>query len=301
MTTIVTRSLMSILKRRFFARLFRIATKDSLNIFFRGKDVISIDPQVFGFHEEILTRFIAQSASSGLSDFLVDIGANIGLSSCQNGSAFQKVICFEPNPLCANVLRTNLAISLDESSFEVHEFALGQADGEFDLYIPRYNWGGAFVRESNGYSDRVLSAKDGFNNIETKNYLVRTVTVKDAECVFAGLFSSLAGQGLEKGVVKIDVEGFEKLVVSALAKALPRNFEVLVVFENFDPDFALKEIADVFPDRNISFSKFERSVMGRSRSLIRTLAELCFFGERFTARRCAENESVVGDVILRVT
>ena len=98
------------LKRRFEHSVFRNFTRKSLNIFLRGGDIISEGPLVDGEHEGLLTKFISNSAENGMSDFLIDIGANIGLTSCKNGNGFQKVYCFEPNPLCVNILKTNLAI-----------------------------------------------------------------------------------------------------------------------------------------------------------------------------------------------
>ena len=167
-------SLINYLYKKFLYKFFKKITYQSLNIFLRGGDIISVDPQIFGVHEEVLTKYINYVAENGSRDFLIDIGANIGLSSCQNGNKFKKVYCFEPNPLCVNILKTNLAISLNEGAFKIFDFALGNEDGLFDLYIPKHNWGGAFVRNSNDYSDEVLGRKDGFESISEKNYLINS-------------------------------------------------------------------------------------------------------------------------------
>ena len=38
--------------------LFKSLTSKSLDFFLRGRDIISITPQVFGVHEQALTNFI---------------------------------------------------------------------------------------------------------------------------------------------------------------------------------------------------------------------------------------------------
>jgi len=199
-----------------------------------------VSPQISGVYEEHLTKYVDEVASNGFSNFYIDIGANIGLSSSQSGGKFSKVICFEPNPLCVNVLKTNLSISLDEGQFKMNEYALGESDGAFDLYIPRHNWGGGFVRDHNSYSDDILTSKDGFDELDNDNYIIKTIQVKKAEGVFQELFASLLSSGLTKGVIKIDVEGFEQTVISALGRALPQNIELVVIFENWDAELNLR-------------------------------------------------------------
>ena len=300
MRKILNLNVLSVIKRRILNKGFIFITQNSMNLFLRGNDVISVGPQINGKHEEVLTKFIDDVARSGSSDFFIDIGANIGLSSCQNGAVFKKVVCFEPNPLCANILKTNLSITLDENSFEVFEFALGESEGSFDLYIPKHNWGGAFVRDSNGYSDEVLSHKDGFNSIDKNNYLVREVQVQKAETVFENLFSSLLAEGLRKGVVKIDVEGFESVFLLAISKTLPPFLEIVVLFENFDPKFDLIEIKKSFAERRVSCLRFDRSIMGTKKNIIRKVLEFVCYGENHSVVECVENEVVVGDVILEI-
>lgn len=97
------------LRRLFVFALFRRLTRKNLSIFLRGGDLISQGPLIEGIHESRLTQFIYNNAKNGMSDFLIDIGANIGLTSCQNGNSFKQIYCFEPNPLCVNILKTNLA------------------------------------------------------------------------------------------------------------------------------------------------------------------------------------------------
>lgn len=284
----------SFLKKRFFRKL----TKKSLNIFLRGGDIISADPFVNGIHEGALTKFIGNSAEKGMSDFLIDIGANIGLTSCQNGDGFKKVYCFEPNPLCVNILKTNLAISLRNDDFTIFDFALGDDDGEFDLYVPKHNWGGAFVKDGNEYADDVLGGKDGFEGINTDNYIVNTVKVKNSEVVFSDLFTSILEKKLYNGLIKIDVEGFERKVLLAIANTLPSSMNVTIVFENWDPSFDLIEIKNAFKNRSVSLLKLKRSIINTNKSKLRKYFEFILLGEKNQLVRIEDDETIIGDLIL---
>jgi len=258
---------------------------------------------VEGVHEKSLTNLIRHFSDNQFSDYLIDIGANIGLTSCQNGSSFKKVICFEPNPLCANILKTNLAISLQKDKFEVNEFALGDSEGAFELYIPKHNWGGAFVRsESNGYSDEVLALKDGFDDIELDNYVVSLVEVKSTEDIITDIFSNFKQQGLKKGVIKIDVEGFERVVLRGIAKSLPADFAVVIVFENWDENFDFAELRDSFSARKISLGKIEKGFVEARHSKLYKLFSLMFGGsDKQYLGKLDDANSVVGDIVVEVS
>ena len=233
-----------------------------------------------------------------MSDFLIDIGANIGLTSCQNGDGFKKVYCFEPNPLCVNILKTNLAISLRNDDFTIFDFALGDDDGEFDLYVPKHNWGGAFVKDGNEYADDVLGGKDGFEGINTDNYIVNTVKVKNSEVVFSDLFTSILEKKLYNGLIKIDVEGFERKVLLAIANTLPSSMNVTIVFENWDPSFDLIEIKNAFKNRSVSLLKLKRSIINTNKSKLRKYFEFILLGEKNQLVRIEDDETIIGDLIL---
>lgn len=296
--TITKRNVLNHIKRKIKLKFFKISTQKSMDIFLRGQDIISIAPQVDGMHEEVLTKIIDNFANNGGADFLIDIGANIGLTSCQNGSKFKKVICFEPNPLAMNILKTNLAISLINGNFEVFQFALGERDGAFELHIPIHNWGGAFVMNGNDYSEATLSKKDGFNKYEVDNYLVRKVDVKNAETVLSKLFSDLLLKGLCKGVVKIDVEGFERKILLAIATCLPKAVDLMIVFENWDEQFNLTEIQEAFSNRHVEVKKIISS--SNSTSKFENLFKTVFFGRRTFIGDYIENENIIGDIILHI-
>ena len=149
--SLVSSDLMGRIRRKLFERL----TRKSVNYFLRGKDIISVGPLVNGFHEPICTKLIGHYAWHDYGDFLIDIGANIGLTTCQNGHDFARVVCFEPNPMCAHILKVNTEIALPKGRVEIHEFGLGEMVVLLELWIPKHNWGGAFIRTPDPRSDVV--------------------------------------------------------------------------------------------------------------------------------------------------
>ena len=148
----------NLIKRKIKNIIFNALTSKSPNLFLRGGDISTRALLIEGVHEKSLTILIKEFTKKGYSDFFLDIGANIGFNSCQSGNDFKSLICFEPNPLCINILKTNLELSLPEDSFQIYEFALGETDQDVELHIPKNNWGGAFIRSANTYTDEILAS-----------------------------------------------------------------------------------------------------------------------------------------------
>ena len=212
MKYLTSTTLFDFLRYKFKYFLFKRLTSQSLPLFLRGKDIISCAPLVDGVHEKAITSLIDALSDEGFCDFLLDVGANIGLTSCQNGTAFKTVTCFEPNPLAANILKTNLAISLSKERFTVNEFALGDKEGDFELFVPKHNWGGAFVRSSsNTYPDELLAAKDAFESFDIDNYVVCSVSVKPAKETFSEIFSAFKKSGFQKVLSKLMLKDLKVL------------------------------------------------------------------------------------------
>jgi len=217
-------------------------SKKSLPLFFKGGDIISLDPIANGAYEADIKALIEHFANNGFDNFLLDIGANIGLSSCQSGIKFSEVHMFEPNPNCVSILKINSNIALRDTTYAIHEYGLGLDDEKLQLYVPYDNWGGAFVKSNeNEYDDELLSSKDGYGEFNAKNYDVVEVQIKSAAKVLKDLFKNLASNGKTKGVIKVDAEGYEKFIVNTIISAKPKEIEFVVVFENWKNDVAINE------------------------------------------------------------
>jgi len=215
--------------------LFKRLTRQAMPVFVRGGDLISIQPMAWGAYEPEVVELIKHWTDSGFNDFFFDIGANIGLISCQVGHWFKHIHMFEPNPDCVSLLRINVRSLLRHQPFEIHPYALGAQKEQLTLMVPFGNWGGAFIASAdNDYSPEVLAHKDGFANFDPAQYQAHTVQVESASQALSNLFTSLKAQGLRKGVIKIDVEGFESLVLKAIASTVPDDVELMVIFENWN-------------------------------------------------------------------
>ena len=215
--------------------LFKKLTQNAMPVFVRGADLISIQPMAWGAYEPEVVELIQHATESGCKDFFLDIGANIGLISSQVGGWFKQIHMFEPNPDCVSLLAINVRSMLRHQQFQIHPYALGAQKEQLNLMVPFGNWGGAFIASSdNEYSPEVLAHKDGFASFDPAHYQSHTVEVESATEVLSNLFSALKEKGLTKGVIKIDVEGFESLVLKAIASTLPDGFEVMVIFENWN-------------------------------------------------------------------
>jgi FkbM family methyltransferase len=230
--------------------LYQRMTHSALPLFVRGRDVISSGPMAVGSHEPHVAAILEIFATKGFSDFLFDIGANIGLTSSVVGNLFEQVVLFEPNPLCCGILETNLAISLVNTPYEIRRYGLGTSDGKLTLKVPRSNWGGAYVvSDDNAYSNETLLAKDGFISEDSKNYMSMNIDIRCGVDVLKRLFEELKVANKLHGSIKIDVEGFEMVVLQAIAAALPSEMGLSIVFEYWTDEFPGKEILSSFNGR----------------------------------------------------
>lgn len=222
--------------------LFKKITKHALPLFFKGGDVISINPLVNGVYEPEIKALIDYLANHGHQDFLIDIGANIGLTSCQSGAKFSEVHLFEPNPNALGILKINANIALRRHNYTIHEYALGEKQERLKLYVPYDNWGGAFIDSAqNDYELNLHSQNNGFGAFDAANYDIFDVQVESAQDKLMQLFNELSVKNKKHGVVKIDAEGYEDFIIQALLQSLPADFKLFIVYENWNnKQFSLK-------------------------------------------------------------
>jgi FkbM family methyltransferase len=213
--------------------LFKKLTKSAMPLFVKGGD-ISASTMSTGYHEDYLVQFIKSNADEkSLNDFFIDIGANIGLTSCQVGNHFKEVHMYEPNPLLVKILDVNTQLMLEGNS-KLYPFGLGLEEGFFSLTVPKNNWGGAFINDSNNtYDPDLLAAKDGYLEYDSTNYLSIDIKVNNTITEMALLFSDLKEKGFHRGCIKIDVEGYEDLILSGITQTIPSDFEVMIICESW--------------------------------------------------------------------
>ena len=113
-------------------------TKKSTNLFVRGGDKISRNALAFGRHEVDTEELIKAYRENGYNNFLLDIGANIGLISCLTGDGFEKIFCYEPNPQVYRILQTNIEITFGiENHARLNNFGLGEDDTQLELTVSK--------------------------------------------------------------------------------------------------------------------------------------------------------------------
>lgn len=216
----------------------------------RGQDHIYVTTHVTGRHEPALTELICHCTRYGYNDFLIDIGANIGLVACQSGHLFAETHLFEPNPLCVPILEVNTRITPGLQGCTIHPVGLGARDGIARLTIPNHNWGGAFIADSgNSYIDRTLAGKDGFPTLDDQNYHTVDIKVQEAGHALGTLLLSLQNRKRQRGIIKIDTEGYEQTILMALTRVMPAGTAAFIMLEDWDNSLDIKAACKAFSGR----------------------------------------------------
>ena len=227
-------------------RIHRWMLAEDANFYLKPNDIISHRPTLFGMHEPHIEKLITE-ASREFGGFLLDLGANIGLTSALTGAQFRRVDCVEPNELVVNILKTNLALNLPDTDFEIHPVGLGQGDDRLTLRVPTDNFGGAHLKKGN----RLFEGQSASGDIRvdagaagnTSRFFECEVEIKDASSWLAARFAALSESGLNRGVIKIDVEGYEETIFTSILKSLPADFEAVVIMENWFDHFPVSSFA----------------------------------------------------------
>lgn len=272
--------------------LFKWLTSNSLPLFLRGRDVISVAPQIYGYYEIRIKDLIEHYAKNGYGDFLIDIGANIGLSTCQSGDYFKEVHCYEPNPNCFNILMVNTKISLNKCKVYLNKFGLDSEDATNTLYVPRGNWGGGFIHdENNSYDDDELGSKDGYTKLDLEKYDAMPILIQSAPNKLKELFLSLIEKNLLNGFIKIDVEGYEPLILKSIAQVIPDNLKVIILFECFTKNLSPENLLSNFNGRAEAY-KLVRNPPKNTSKIKRFFKIIAQFGYRFELEKFSvENTS----------
>lgn len=290
----------AVLTRLFRWHLFKLMTSGSIGLFMRGGDTISISPQVNGVHEPELTRFIGHLADSGYSDYLIDIGSNIGLTSCQNGNSFKEVHMFELNPRLFGILESNCSIALPTKSYYINKYGLGDSQRDVKLTIPEHNWGGGFINDpGNSYPPEILAKKDGYKSIVEDNYSTVSAKIKSAEVEVGALFLRLREKGLISGVIKIDAEGYEPAIIEGILTSIPEDMATYIIFESWGGTRVAEVIAS-FSDRVTASILLQHTPYKKGwPKLMKIIALALGFGVTTKTTEITDSD-YTGDVVLRV-
>jgi FkbM family methyltransferase len=144
----------------------------------------------------------------------VDIGANIGISALYflTRNADLRVYAFEPDPRNVERLRSNLAAYFDR--YHLEEVAIDTSDGSARFASDPYGRYGTLAYEGDTWYEPTFI----------------DVRVRSINGVLAGILERES----EIDILKIDTEGLEERLVSALDEDLLRRIRT-IVYETNDP------------------------------------------------------------------
>ena len=157
-----------------------------------------------GYWEMWLTETMARLLRPGMT--VADAGANLGYFTLLMGSLVGEggiVHAFEPNPAMALRLRQSLTLNDGGPRTTLHEVALGDAEAEVRIYVPRR---------------------------EPKNATLVHGQTEDTHAVRLTRLDALAGLDT-LDAIKIDVEGSEEAVWRGMSGILDRNRPLIVFIE----------------------------------------------------------------------
>ncbi len=151
---------------------------------------------------------------------ILDIGANQGISALSFNKLAPdiKIISFEPN----RALESNL-ISLRRriKNFEFHMCGLGDEDGEFQLFVPRYK---NIYLHTFSSLDRI--SLEHAIKLTYSNSIFNTIVIEKFVCKIRTLDSF----GYNPSVIKVDAEGFEDNIFKG-GEATIRKAKPSIIFE----------------------------------------------------------------------
>ena len=151
---------------------------------------------------------------------ILDIGANQGISalSFNKLAPSAQIISFEPNmALKSNLLSVRKRIK----NFEFHMCGLGDEDGEFQLFVPRYK---DIYLHTFSSLDQILleqSIKKTYSNS-----IFNAIVIEKFICKICTLDSF----GYRPSVIKVDAEGFEDKIFAG-GEITIRKSKPSIIFE----------------------------------------------------------------------
>jgi FkbM family methyltransferase len=160
-----------------------------------------------GIAEKNLIHWLCDNLIKEDKNFL-DIGAHVGTYSFICGKKAKHTYSFECNPKVFCYLAANIALHELEEKITPYRYALGNEAKILDFYIRSSDGGGNGVK--------LLSTSD--NNLKKINVEVRTLDSFKLENI---------------GLIKIDVEGFEKEVLLGGLETLANNNFPDIIFESW--------------------------------------------------------------------
>ena len=160
---------------------------------------------VFSVWEPELSKIMDKYANK--NEIFIDVGANIGYHSLYASNLFKKIIAFEPLPMAYNQFKESVKIN-NYKNITVHQLACSNKEGKSRIY---------YYRDSLSHSTIDKPPAKGAHKKPT-SLEIKTVT----------LDSFLKKTKNRIGLIKIDVEGYEPLVMEGLKKIIKKHKPVII-------------------------------------------------------------------------
>ena len=227
-------------------------TTDFFGLTYEGnlRDGIEFALYFYGAFEKPLLFFMrdvmAALSTQGLHGSYIDIGANIGQHSLFMSLCADQVHAFEPFPPVRNRLEHHITLN-NITNIAVHATALGDSNGEFEFFAP--------TGSNRGIGSFLVSTT------EKGNVSIGKLKVAKGDDYFTeNNISSVL-------LIKIDVEGFEKAVLSGLKNTLT-NFRPVIVCEvtysGSQSFHNLEEFMSTLPDDYLIYRFNTRKANGKT-------------------------------------
>ncbi len=159
--------------------------------------------------EADLSAYMANSVNS--NTIFLDVGANFGYFTCLVASRIGiqgagRVIAVEPNPLMQQLLRRNIKVNWSMAPVEIFDGAMADKEGYVEFSVPK-------GRAANASLATAIRADSD------ERFIVKSSTIDKLA----------AGRIVD--ILKIDVEGFESLVISGAKNTIEISPDINIVIE----------------------------------------------------------------------
>ncbi|MFI5331355.1 MAG: FkbM family methyltransferase [Desulfobaccales bacterium] len=184
----------------------------------------------YGAYEKEVLFFLRDLVSNRVDPVFLDVGANVGQHSIFMSKFCHQVHAFEPYEKVRNLLLEKIAINHIDNII-VHDVGLGERDEYLDYYAPiGVNTGtGSFLAGHASDNNRLL----GKLRLVKGDYFLPNLNLDRVD------------------LIKIDVEGFEKFVLTGLKETISiyRPLIFMEFGESTRESFAsFQELSDLLPE-----------------------------------------------------
>jgi len=184
--------------------------------------------------------------------FVIDVGANHGkwIGSLLELLSIPEVWIFEPNPEAMKICRQRIG---SRSGVKYFDMALGEAPGQITLH----------VTASSDFAS-VLPPRTEFLEKQYAKNAARVVLSKQVEVC---TLDSLVPESRSVDLLKIDVQGFERAVLSGARRVLANTRSVLIevnMQSHYVGDDNLPVLWSILADHGFSFWSLSPPYLGQS-------------------------------------